>query len=200
MRRIAGLCPSEAKTDAEGAAVIADALGTVFHTSRSLELTAEITDELTVVAGSDQDLATRATRTSNRIRGLLTSFRPRPRRVMGPVVCPRRDGGGSPRDSVFPVPGEARAGRRDVRHTVRSHERVMHPGPRPVSLVVVSVGNRESDERYSGHRSHPGQGLRRLPGHRRVLNVQQQSHQRFLSFSNIDEGSKVAPGTNTVRP
>jgi hypothetical protein len=41
------------------------------HTLRSLELTDEITAELTVLVGFDQDLAAEATRTSNRIRGLL---------------------------------------------------------------------------------------------------------------------------------
>ncbi|MET8164936.1 hypothetical protein ABZT34_11840 [Streptomyces sp. NPDC005329] len=76
----------------------------------------------------------------------------------------------------------------------------MHPGLQPVSLIVVSLGNRESNEPYSGHRPHPGQSLCRLPGHRRVLDIQQQSHQRFRSLRNINEGSKVAPGTNTLRP
>lgn len=67
MRRIADLYPGEAKTDAKDAAVIADAARTL----RSLELTDEITAELTVLTGFDQDLAAEATRTSNRIRGLL---------------------------------------------------------------------------------------------------------------------------------
>ncbi|WP_159042138.1 transposase, partial [Streptomyces sp. TP-A0875] len=72
MRRIADLYPGEAKTDAKDAAVIADAARTMPHTLRSLELTDEITAELTVLVGFDQDLAAEATRTSNRIRGLLT--------------------------------------------------------------------------------------------------------------------------------
>ncbi|SDE75698.1 hypothetical protein SAMN05216260_103397 [Streptomyces griseoaurantiacus] len=49
----------------------------------------------------------------------------------------------------------------------------MHPGLQPVSLVVVSLGNRESNEPYGGHRPHPGQCLCRLSSHRRVLDVQQ---------------------------
>ncbi|MDQ0790791.1 hypothetical protein QFZ64_006288 [Streptomyces sp. B3I8] len=72
MRRIADLYPGEAKTDAKDAAVIADAARTMPHTLRSLEVTAE----LTVLVGFDQDLAAEATRTSNRVRGLLTQFPP----------------------------------------------------------------------------------------------------------------------------
>lgn len=84
MRRIADLYPGEAKTDAKDAAVIADAARTMPHTLRSLELTDEITAELTVLVGFDQDLAAEATHTSNRIRGLLTQFHPSLERVLGP--------------------------------------------------------------------------------------------------------------------
>ncbi|MDV9171025.1 IS110 family transposase [Streptomyces sp. W16] len=84
MRRIADLYPGEAKTDARDAAVIADAARTMPHTLRSLEATDEITAELTVLVGFDQDLAAEATRTSNRIRGLLTQFHPSLERVLGP--------------------------------------------------------------------------------------------------------------------
>ncbi|GAA3914915.1 hypothetical protein GCM10023084_78030 [Streptomyces lacrimifluminis] len=84
MRRIADLYPGEAKTDAKDAAVIADAARTMPHTLRSLELTDEMTAELTVLVGFDQDLAAEATRTSNRIRGLLTQFHPSLERILGP--------------------------------------------------------------------------------------------------------------------
>ncbi|MET9419090.1 IS110 family transposase, partial [Streptomyces klenkii] len=84
MRRIADLYPGEAKTDAKDAAVIADTARTMPHTLRSPELTDEITAELTVLTGFDQDLAAEATRTSNRIRGLLTQFHPSLERVLGP--------------------------------------------------------------------------------------------------------------------
>ncbi|GAB1339849.1 IS110 family transposase [Streptomyces sp. E-15] len=84
MRRIADLYPGEAKTDARDAAVIADAARTMPHTLRSLELADEITAELSVLVGFDQDLAAEATRTSNRIRGLLTQFHPSLERVLGP--------------------------------------------------------------------------------------------------------------------
>ncbi|MEV5018864.1 IS110 family transposase [Streptomyces sp. NPDC053780] len=84
MRRIADLYPGEAKTDAKDAAVIADAARSMPHTLRSLQLPDEITAELTVLVGFDQDLAAEATRTSNRIRGLLTQFHPSLERVLGP--------------------------------------------------------------------------------------------------------------------
>ncbi|WP_329460601.1 IS110 family transposase [Streptomyces sp. NBC_01497] len=84
MRRIADLYPGEDKSDAKDAAVIADAGRTMPHTLRSLELTDEITAELTVLTPFDQDLAAEATRTSNRIRGLLTQFHPSLERVLGP--------------------------------------------------------------------------------------------------------------------
>ncbi|MFJ2563953.1 IS110 family transposase [Streptomyces sp. NPDC094154] len=84
MRRIADLYPGEAKTDAKDAAVIADAARTMPHTLRTLELGDEVTAELTMLVGFDQDLAAEATRTSNRIRGLLTQFHPSLERVLGP--------------------------------------------------------------------------------------------------------------------
>jgi transposase len=84
MRRIADLYPGEATTDAKDAAVIADAARTMPHTLRILDLADEITAELTMLVGFDQDLAGEANRTSNRIRGLLTQFHPSLERVLGP--------------------------------------------------------------------------------------------------------------------
>ncbi|MET9395971.1 IS110 family transposase [Streptomyces sp. NPDC006624] len=84
MRRIADLYPGEAKTDARDAAVIADAARTMPHTLRTLDLTDEVTAELTMLVGFDQDLAGEANRTSNRIRGLLTQFHPSLERLLGP--------------------------------------------------------------------------------------------------------------------
>ncbi|MEU2408563.1 IS110 family transposase [Streptomyces rubiginosohelvolus] len=84
MRRIADLYPGEAKTDAKDAAVIADAARTMPHTLRTLDLADEVTAELTMLVGFDQDLADEANRTSNRIRGLLTQFHPSLERVLGP--------------------------------------------------------------------------------------------------------------------
>ncbi|MFE2864918.1 IS110 family transposase [Embleya sp. NPDC059259] len=84
MRRIADLYPGEAKTDARDAHVIADAARTMPHTLRALEVADEAIAQLTVLTGFDQDLAGEATRTSNRIRGLLTRFHPSLERVLGP--------------------------------------------------------------------------------------------------------------------
>ncbi len=84
MRRIADLYPVEAKTDAKDAAVIADAARTMPHTLRTLGLADEVTAELTMLAGFDQDPAGEANRISNRIRGLLTQFHPSLERVLGP--------------------------------------------------------------------------------------------------------------------
>ncbi|MFD8955438.1 hypothetical protein ACFV0W_00530 [Streptomyces anulatus] len=50
----------------------------------------------------------------------------------------------------------------------------------------------ESDEPYGGHRPYPGQDLCRLPGYRRVLDIQQQPHQLFRSLRNIDERAVCA--------
>ncbi len=86
MRRIADLYPGEAKTDVKDAAVIADAARPMPHTLRSLELTDEITPELTVLTGSNQNHAAEATQTSNRIRRLLTLFHPSLEQVLGPQL------------------------------------------------------------------------------------------------------------------
>ncbi|REF00758.1 hypothetical protein DFJ69_6338 [Thermomonospora umbrina] len=116
------------------------------------------------------------------------------------VACPGRDICGTPTDGFFRVPGELPAGCCDVPHTIRSHERVKYPGLQPVGLVVAGPGNCESDEPYSGHRPHPGQGLCRLSNHRRVLDIQQQPHQHSRSLRNISEGGKVTPGPSTLLP
>ncbi|MET8510002.1 hypothetical protein ABZV60_36335 [Streptomyces sp. NPDC004787] len=50
---------------------------------QSLALTDEITVELTVLVGFDQELTTQATRPSNRIR-VLTQFHPSLERFLGP--------------------------------------------------------------------------------------------------------------------
>ncbi|PJE97220.1 IS110 family transposase [Streptomyces carminius] len=84
MRRIADLYPGEAKTDAKDAAVIADAARTMPHTLRALDLADETAAQLTMLVGFDEDLTGEATRTSNRLRGLLTQFHPSLERVLGP--------------------------------------------------------------------------------------------------------------------
>ena len=84
MRRIADLYPGEAKTDARDAFIIADAARTMPHTLRDLEPDDETVAALHMLLGFDDDLAAEATRTSNRLRGLLTAIHPHLERVLGP--------------------------------------------------------------------------------------------------------------------
>lgn len=87
MRRIADLYPGQAKTDARDAFIIADAARTMPHTLRSVDTGDESLADLSVLAGFDDDLASAATRISNRIRGLLTGIHPALERVLGPRVA-----------------------------------------------------------------------------------------------------------------
>ncbi|MGW3496602.1 IS110 family transposase [Streptomyces sp. NPDC001020] len=84
MRRIADLYPGEAKTDARDAHVIADAARAMPHTLRAVEQADETVAELEMLTGFDDDLAAEATRTKNRLRGLLTQIHPPLERVVGP--------------------------------------------------------------------------------------------------------------------
>ncbi|MFQ6226530.1 IS110 family transposase [Nocardia sp. NPDC002869] len=87
MRRIADLYPGQAKTDARDAHIIADAARTMPHALRRVDTGDEALTELGVLVGFDDDLAGEATRTSNRIRGLLTGIHPALERVLGPRVA-----------------------------------------------------------------------------------------------------------------
>ncbi|MFD3426196.1 IS110 family RNA-guided transposase [Nocardia fluminea] len=87
MRRIADLYPGQSKTDARDAHIIADAARTMPHTLRQVDTGDETLTELSVLVGFDDDLAGEATRTSNRIRGLLTSIHPALERILGPRVA-----------------------------------------------------------------------------------------------------------------
>ncbi|MGW6023722.1 IS110 family transposase [Streptomyces sp. NPDC055099] len=84
MRRRADLHPGSGKTDARDAHVIADAARTLPHLLHSIDVDESVRAELTMVLGYDDDLAQDATRTSNRLRGLLTSIHPSLERVLGP--------------------------------------------------------------------------------------------------------------------
>jgi transposase len=84
VRRLADLHPGTGKTDARDAYVIADAARTLPHLLHSIEPVDSVRAELTMVLGYDDDLAQDATRTSNRLRGLLTSIHPALERVLGP--------------------------------------------------------------------------------------------------------------------
>ncbi|OBB47813.1 IS110 family transposase, partial [Nocardia sp. 852002-51244_SCH5132740] len=87
MRRIADLYPGHAKTDARDAFIIADAARTMPHTLRRTDAGDDALAELELLVGYDDDLAVEATRTSNRIRGLLTGIHPALERVLGPRVA-----------------------------------------------------------------------------------------------------------------
>ena len=89
MRRIAELYPGEAKTDARDARIIADAARTLPHTLRDLRPDDETIAALHLLLGFDDDLAAEATRTSNRIRALLTAIHPSLERVLGPRIAHR---------------------------------------------------------------------------------------------------------------
>ncbi|MFD5025089.1 IS110 family transposase [Streptomyces sp. NPDC058373] len=84
MRRLADVHPGTGKTDARDAYVIADAARTMPHLLHSIDPDESVRAELTMVLGYDDDLAQDATRTSNRLRGLLTSIHPALERVLGP--------------------------------------------------------------------------------------------------------------------
>ena len=86
MRRVADLHVGEAKTDARDAAIIAQAARTMPHALRALRRDDELTGELAMLAGFDEDLAGQVNQVSNRLRGLLTQIHPALERVLGPEL------------------------------------------------------------------------------------------------------------------
>ena len=86
MRRIADLHAGEAKTDARDAVIIAQAARTMPHALRALRRDDEVTSELAMLSGFDEDLAGQINQVSNRIRGLLTQIHPALERVLGPKL------------------------------------------------------------------------------------------------------------------
>ena len=87
MRRAAEMYEGEAKTDARDAAVIAEVARTAPKALRTLTVVDETEAELAMLVGFDQDLAGESTRTSNRLRGLLTQIHPSLERVLGPRIA-----------------------------------------------------------------------------------------------------------------
>lgn len=83
MRRLADLHPGESKTDARDAYVIADAARTLPHTLRRVGTDDETLAGLTVLVGYDSDLATEATRLTNRLRDALLHIHPAAERLLG---------------------------------------------------------------------------------------------------------------------
>lgn len=86
MRRVADLHAGEAKTDARDAAIIAHTARTMPHALRALRRDDELTSELAMLAGFDEDLAAQINQVSNRMRGLLTQIHPALERVLGPEL------------------------------------------------------------------------------------------------------------------
>lgn len=87
MRRAAEMYEGEAKTDARDAAVIAEVARTAPKALRTLTVVDETEAELAMLVGFDQDLAGESTRTSNRLRGLLTQIHPSLERALGPRIA-----------------------------------------------------------------------------------------------------------------
>ena len=83
MRRIADLYPGEAKTDARDAHIIADAGRSLPHALRRVGVEEQTTAELAVLAGYDADLATEATRLTNRLHDALLHVHPALERLLG---------------------------------------------------------------------------------------------------------------------
>ncbi|GHH56377.1 hypothetical protein GCM10018773_62290 [Streptomyces candidus] len=113
MRRIADLYPGEAKTDAKDAAVIADAARTMPHTLRSLQLTDEITAELTVLTGCSPSSTRRWSACSG--RGWTTRPSPGSSSATGPRPRCRKPAGADSSNSSARNPADGRvAGRRGL--------------------------------------------------------------------------------------
>ncbi len=83
MRRLAGIHPGSARTDARDAFVIADAARTLPHTLRRVDAGDETLAELEVLTGFDDDLTGEATRLANRIRGLPVTIHPALEKALG---------------------------------------------------------------------------------------------------------------------
>ena len=85
MRRIAGLTPGSAKTDARDAAVIAQAARSMPHTLRSVSTSDEDAAALSMLTGFDLDLARQVNQTEGRVRGQwFTQIHPALEAVVGP--------------------------------------------------------------------------------------------------------------------
>ncbi|MDX3503721.1 IS110 family transposase [Streptomyces sp. ATCC51928] len=84
MRRIAGLYPGEAKTDARDAFIIADAARAMPHTLRAIDSEDETIAELEMIVGFNDDPAGETTRIANRLHSLLTQIHPSLERVLVP--------------------------------------------------------------------------------------------------------------------
>lgn len=136
MRRIADLHPGRAKTDARDAFVIADAVRSLPHTLRPVDVGGDAPAELEVLAPFDDDLAGEATRLGNRIRGLLTGLHRALEHAIGPRISPpavpeilSRCGGPA---------GITQAGRH--KRTAIAEAHASRIGERPVEAIMTALG------------------------------------------------------------
>ena len=131
MRRAADLYPGEAKTDRGDAFVLADTGRIRRHQVHWLDAgNDELLAQLRVLNGYDADLATDATRLSNRLRDALTGISPAPQRVLGPRL---HHPGVRDLLARYPAPQAlAKAGRGRIESTARKLSRAsrrLSPSP-----------------------------------------------------------------------
>ena len=180
MRRAAEGYEGEAKTDARDAFVIADVARTSPRKLRTLTVTDETEAELAMLVGFDQDLAAEATRTSNRLRGLLTQIHPSLERVLGrriahPAVLALLARYGSP--DQFQTAGPRRIARllkplaprmterlaREIADAL-AEQTVVVPGTKAAGLVIPSLA-RQLTEILDQRRTLEGQLATLLEAH-----------------------------------
>ncbi len=132
MRRAADLYPGEAKTDRRDAFVLADTGRIRRHQVHWLDAgNDELLAQLRVLNGYDADLATDATRLSNRIRDALTGISPALERVLGPRL---HHPGVRDLLARYPAPQAlAKAGRGRIESTIRKRS------PRLAKALTVAV-------------------------------------------------------------
>ena len=132
MRRAADLYPGEAKTDRRDAFVLADTGRIRRHQVHWLDAgNDELLAQLRVLNGYDADLATDATRLSNRLRDALTGISPALERVLGPRL---HHPGVRDLLARYPAPQAlAKAGRGRIESTIRKRS------PRLAKALTVAV-------------------------------------------------------------
>ncbi|MDR6621069.1 transposase [Sinomonas atrocyanea] len=143
MRRIAGLHPGSAKTDARDALSIAEAARTMPHTLRSLRAKdEEQIAALALLAGFDDDLAGEVTAVSNQLRGLLTQIHPALERALGPRVSHPAVADLLAR---YPTPARLKAaGRAHVRARLKKHAPRL--AERQTEEIFTALGERVAYE------------------------------------------------------
>jgi transposase len=83
MRRLAGLHPGSAKTDARDAFIVANAALTAPHALRRLDIPDQARADLAMLLGYDDDLVAQTTAANNRLRALLSQVHPSLEKALG---------------------------------------------------------------------------------------------------------------------